>query len=429
MQTRGAARTRCHRALRVATWRLPPRSARRRPSAPRLPRSAPGNSSATARRAGRTTWPVFRGDALATALPQHACPTNRRCSGIDRSRMGLRSHAGRSPRAWSMSAGWTELLRASIWPTGKRNGSSHRARLQRPAAVRDGRVYVGDTDGKFYCLDAANGKTCGASKPTPKSTPAPTSIKDTVLFGSQDATLYCLNADDRQAGLEVCDRRTDPVLANGRRRPGVRRRLRRQAAHHRPGRRANAVGKRRHRSPRPAPRRRCAATSVYFGTEGGTFFAIDWKRPRSTGVQSQSASSRIRSSAAVTARAGRSSAAATAGACPGATTGTSCGISHPWRESTLRRSSSAIACSSAPADGRIYGLDLHTGEKVWEYEAGGGFTASPAVADGRLVIANDDGTYIALAANRARQCPAEKRNASTTPLHESIRFTPAPQRQ
>ena len=43
------------------------------------------------------------------------------------------------------------------------------------------------------------------------------------------------------------------------------------------------------------------------------------------------------------------------------------------------------------ADGRIYGLDLKTGEKVWSYDAGAAFSASPAVAQGRLVIGNEEG--------------------------------------
>ena len=43
------------------------------------------------------------------------------------------------------------------------------------------------------------------------------------------------------------------------------------------------------------------------------------------------------------------------------------------------------------ADGRVYGLDLKTGQKVWEYEAGGHFLAGLAVADGKMLIASDDG--------------------------------------
>ncbi len=43
------------------------------------------------------------------------------------------------------------------------------------------------------------------------------------------------------------------------------------------------------------------------------------------------------------------------------------------------------------SDGRLYALDLETGKEQWSYEAGGSFIGSPAVAHGRLVIANDDG--------------------------------------
>ena len=46
----------------------------------------------------------------------------------------------------------------------------------------------------------------------------------------------------------------------------------------------------------------------------------------------------------------------------------------------------------AAYDGRLYALDRKTGEKMWSYEAGGRFDASPAVAAGRLVIGNKDGT-------------------------------------
>ena len=44
------------------------------------------------------------------------------------------------------------------------------------------------------------------------------------------------------------------------------------------------------------------------------------------------------------------------------------------------------------ANGRLFALHLNTGKVAWEYETGGEIVASPAVADGRLVIANTDGT-------------------------------------
>ena len=42
-------------------------------------------------------------------------------------------------------------------------------------------------------------------------------------------------------------------------------------------------------------------------------------------------------------------------------------------------------------DGRVYGLDRKSGKKVWEFEGRGAFVGSAAVADGKLIIASDEG--------------------------------------
>jgi outer membrane protein assembly factor BamB len=39
----------------------------------------------------------------------------------------------------------------------------------------------------------------------------------------------------------------------------------------------------------------------------------------------------------------------------------------------------------------VYGLDLGSGKKVWEWEAGAALAASPAIGEGRLVIGDADG--------------------------------------
>ena len=43
-------------------------------------------------------------------------------------------------------------------------------------------------------------------------------------------------------------------------------------------------------------------------------------------------------------------------------------------------------------------LDLATGKPVWEYESGSPMTASPAIADGVVVIGTTDGTIICFGA-------------------------------
>ena len=43
---------------------------------------------------------------------------------------------------------------------------------------------------------------------------------------------------------------------------------------------------------------------------------------------------------------------------------------------------------------RVYGLDLVSGKKVWEYEAASPVTSSPALAKGKVVVATADGRVI-----------------------------------
>jgi outer membrane protein assembly factor BamB len=43
------------------------------------------------------------------------------------------------------------------------------------------------------------------------------------------------------------------------------------------------------------------------------------------------------------------------------------------------------------SDGHFYVLDLGSGRKLWDFEAGAPLTASPAIAAGRVVIGSQDG--------------------------------------
>ena len=47
---------------------------------------------------------------------------------------------------------------------------------------------------------------------------------------------------------------------------------------------------------------------------------------------------------------------------------------------------------AATAAGKIYLLDPKSKETKWEYDAGGGFTGSPAVVDSKIILGNTDGT-------------------------------------
>ncbi len=58
-------------------------------------------------------------------------------------------------------------------------------------------------------------------------------------------------------------------------------------------------------------------------------------------------------------------------------------------------------------DGNVYGLDLATGERVWQYRTGDGITASPAVVEGHLVIGSEDGFLYCFTGRSAR--PPDKK--------------------
>jgi outer membrane protein assembly factor BamB len=131
---------------------------------------------------------------------------------------------------------------------------------------------------------------------------------------------------------------------------------------------------------------------AYFGTENGTFYAINWKK-RNIVWQYQDAQSGLafRSSAAVAdgtvVVGGRSKRVYAFDAKTG---------EPRWEFVTRRRvDSSPVVVGQrvfvGTSGGRLYGLSLATGEKSWEYETGGSLSSSPAVAAGKLVIASDDG--------------------------------------
>jgi outer membrane protein assembly factor BamB len=132
---------------------------------------------------------------------------------------------------------------------------------------------------------------------------------------------------------------------------------------------------------------------VFFGTEGGVFFAIDWRKAEVAWSYTDAESALpFRSSAAVTRDillVGSSSKQIRA--------------MDPrngkqlWQFTTRGRIDSSPVIVEKRAyvggtDGRVYGLDLKSGKAIWEYETGEGFVGSAAIADGRLLIASDEGT-------------------------------------
>ncbi len=123
-------------------------------------------------------------------------------------------------------------------------------------------------------------------------------------------------------------------------------------------------------------------------------FAINWKKQEIVvgGFKIAARQLPIRSSAAVTQRGGHFGGHDKQVHALDPKTGQAAlEVSNSRRRSIPRRCRGRPAVYFGSADGRVYGLNRTTGEKEWEYEAGGRLHRLPAVADGRLVIASDDG--------------------------------------
>ena len=136
--------------------------------------------------------------------------------------------------------------------------------------------------------------------------------------------------------------------------------------------------------------------AAYFGTEGGKFFAVDWKAGSVLWTYQADGNPQYRSSPAVTdgcvVFGGRNKRVTALNPKTGEV---------KWEFTARSRiDSSPVVVGSrvyvGGADGRIYGLSLETGKQEFLFEGGGGFSSSPAVAGGKLIIANDRGVLFCL---------------------------------
>ena len=258
-------------------------------------------------------------------------------------------------------------------------------------AVRNGLIYMGDFDGEFFCVEAANGQLKWKFNAEAEINSSANFFRDTVLFGSQDASLYCLHAESGELAwkytIQDQIRCMPSVVQNRSFVAGCDARL-----HIIDLTKGEAAGDGVQIDGPTGVTPAVNGDLVYFGTENGTFYAIDWRKSEVAWYfQDDTTSLAFRSSAAVTddfvVVGGRSKRVYGLNAKNG---------DLVWEFVTKRNvdSSPVIAGDHVyvgSGDGRLYCLKLDSGEKVWQYETGGRLYGAPAIAAGKLVIASDDG--------------------------------------
>lgn len=265
-------------------------------------------------------------------------------------------------------------------------------------------VVVGDDTGVVRAFDRATGTLAWEYETEGEISGGPTILADDdggrVLIGSQDASLSCLQLADGKLLWKhlIADQiRCSPTVArvaDGERvfLAGCDGKL--HVIDARSGEEKAAV-------PIDGPTGTTPSTSgdrVFFGTEGGGFFAIDfleadvaWRAQSAVNGQSYRSSAAIAGELVVVGSRGKAVEAflRSNGA-------------RKWRHPMRGKvDASPIVVTMeggrqvvivADGAGTIVALDAATGEAAWEFDAGGGFSAGPAVAAGQVVIASDDGT-------------------------------------
>ena len=224
------------------------------------------------------------------------------------------------------------------------------------------RVLIGSQDASLTCLDLASGAVAWTHSIEDQIRCAPTVARtpdgDRIALAGCDGRLHVLDAaDGKEVATVAIDgpTGTTPAAADGR---------------------------------------------VFFGTEGGSFYAIDYGKAEIAWRMGGAAGQAYRSSAAVAAGlaivGSRSRSVEAFALGDGART-----WRHPMRGRvdaspigihTAADGAARPAVVIADAAGTVALLDAASGETVWEFDAGGGFSAGAAAAAGRLVLAGDDGT-------------------------------------
>ena len=256
-------------------------------------------------------------------------------------------------------------------------------------ALKDDRIFVGDIDGLFYCYNLA-GEEQWKFETQAEINSSACFYDGKVLFGSQDATLYCVDQNNGKLAwkIEVQDQiRCSPTVVQDRSFvAGCDGHL--HIIDLKEGKETAAVEIGSPTGATPA----VMGDHVFFGTYGGDIFKIDWKQAKVKWRFTDERRREIRSSVALSEKM----------LVIGSRGKIVYGIDpesgkEKWRFDKAKRgidSSPLICCDRvfvAATDGRAYLLDLMSGEEVWKKETGGGFTGSPAVVDNKLIIASDDG--------------------------------------
>jgi outer membrane protein assembly factor BamB len=260
------------------------------------------------------------------------------------------------------------------------------------AAFHEDRLYVGDFNGLIRALDASDGKELWKYEAKGESYAAPNVVDGRVLVTTEAGELVSLDASsgEQQWHFQIeAPLRCWPTVVEGRvLLAGCDERV--HAVDIATGKEVAGVDIDGPTGSTPA----MLNGNALFGTEQGSFYSIDsknmniaWRHRDPESIDAIHTAAAVDSRVAVYGTQGKTAYALNP------ETGE---IAWKFTVRSHVESSPVIAGDSAffaTKRGMIHRVDVGSGKELWNYEAGGNFQASFAIADGMLVIGNTDGTF------------------------------------
>ena len=202
--------------------------------------------------------------------------------------------------------------------------------------VARGKVLLAGCDGKLHILNAASGESVAAVAIDGPTGTTPAAWGSKVCFGSEGGVFWGIDVDTAQVAWQVA-----PAAAGKAYRSSA------------------AIG-----GDLAIVGSRGRAVEAFQLSDG----ARKWRQPMR---------GRVDASPVIVGRAGAAGAAGEAG--------------KAGKASEASKAAALLAIVGDSA-GRLVALDVASGEPQWEFDAGSGFASSPAVADGCVICASEDGT-------------------------------------
>ncbi|HEY4759913.1 MAG TPA: PQQ-binding-like beta-propeller repeat protein, partial [Thermoguttaceae bacterium] len=140
------------------------------------------------------TWPLLRGDAQATGVAKSPLPEKLELLW----RFSIQKDGFESTAAIVDGTVFIGCTDGNLYAIDLASGNQRWAYktdsdFRASPGVFLGRVFIGDVNGRFYCVDAASGKLQWNYDTNAEIDSSPNFHDDYVIFGSQDAMLYCLD--------------------------------------------------------------------------------------------------------------------------------------------------------------------------------------------------------------------------------------------